>query len=359
MKIHVLYEHEGEPPRPTNCAYSCLLRPLTHPGIAERIECTFGTEYRGQKVDGVIVQRTWNRLKVSSVLVKKLAEDTHRAGARLIYALDDNHLDDPPNPPYSTQGRPEVTESFIRRADAVLVTTEALRNRYADLNPHIAVVPHALDERLLVERTPPASDPSRPLVIGYMGTRTHDDDLQMVLPALEAIQHRHRVEFQIIGVIGHLKTRRALRKLRVRELSPKPHASPEYPSFLSWFSRCVRWDIAIAPLRDHAFNRCKSDIKFLDYSAIGAAGIYSRSMPYETTVRHMETGWLADYDTEAWVEALSRLIENPILRVRLARNAYQYLMKERILERHVDAWIDALDVSIRVPNSFTVFGNGR
>ena len=116
----------------------------------------------------------------------------------------------------------------------------------------------------------------------------------------------------------------------------------EYPLFMLWFSTKVRWDIAISPLQDTAFNRCKSDIKFLDYSAIGAAGVYSRVPAYEATVRHGETGWLAENNTEAWVEALEALLTDDELRDRIAANATRYLFSERVLERTAGRWLEAL-----------------
>ena len=251
-----------------------------------------------------------------------------------------------------------------------MVPTQALRERLLDFNPNMVVVPHALDERLLSGRGLPESrshfTPGRKVigyvntlltyvlnrayparakrkVIGYMGTLTHDDDLMMVLPALWTVWQRHReeIEFQIVGVVGRSDTLRTLEGLRVRTVKPGP-GQVEYPSFMSWFSSHLRWDIAISPLEDTPFNRCKSDIKFLDYSAIGAAGIYSRVPVYESSVRHLETGWLAENEVDAWVEALEGLLSDDGLRIQIAQNAARYLYTERILARRAHHWLKAL-----------------
>jgi glycosyltransferase involved in cell wall biosynthesis len=110
-----------------------------------------------------------------------------------------------------------------------------------------------------------------------------------------------------------------------------------------WFTSRIRWDVALAPLRDNAFTRCKSDIKLLDYSAIGAAGIYSRVPAYATSVRHGVTGWLTDNHPDAWFEALRTLLGDPALRRRIGASARASLYAERTLARSLGAWTRALD----------------
>jgi glycosyltransferase involved in cell wall biosynthesis len=235
---------------------------------------------------------------------------------------------------------------LLQEADGVLVTTQALAQRLLELNQNIAVVPHALDEQLLVSRwvhggTLPFGP--RRKIVGYMGTLTHDDDLMMVLPALQTVRKRHgdEIEFQIVGGIGREGTLEALGELPVRVVNPGP-AEIGYPLFMLWFTGHLRWDVAISPLMDTPFNRCKSDIKFLDYSAIGGAGIYSRVPAYESSVRHSQTGLLVDNDVGAWVEALETLLSDDGLRIELARNAIEYLYTQRILSCRAHDWPTAL-----------------
>jgi len=370
-RIHVLYEH-GTDLRPFGSAYIRLLRPLTHPALRESLEVTSDLRYEGEDVDAVIVDRLW-RPDISPALAKSLVEKVCRAGVRLIYALDDSFLDLPAEGKdwRPTEEHRWVVQFFLRQADGVMVPTQALREQLLGFNPNIVVVPHALDERLLSGRRLPegksrfrrrrkairyvntllgyALNIVRPArakqkVVGYMGTLTHDDDLMMVLPALRAVWQRHpgEIGFQIVGVVGRADTLQALGGLPVRMVELRPEQS-EYPSFMSWFSTHLRWDIAISPLKHTTFNQCKSDIKFLDYSAIGAAGIYSRVPAYESSVRHLQTGWLAGNDVDAWVEALEELLSNDSLRIQVAQNATQYLYAERILARCAHNWLKALE----------------
>jgi glycosyltransferase involved in cell wall biosynthesis len=79
-------------------------------------------------------------------------------------------------------------------------------------------------------------------------------------------------------------------------------------------------DVALAPLVDTPFNHAKSNIKWLEYSACGIAGIYSDLPPYDS-IRHGETGLKVANTEEAWYAAIATLIEHPELRERIAKNA--------------------------------------
>jgi glycosyltransferase involved in cell wall biosynthesis len=367
--IHVLYEH-GVDRRPFGSASIRLLRPLTHPQVRPHLQVSFGLTYEGQPVEAVILDRLW-RPDISLDVAGQLLAQLRSRQVPLLYALDDSFLDLPAEKQdwAPTEERLRVVKLFLAEAAGLLVTTAALREKLSDFNANIAVAPHALDERLLpawrqpeekigwriqlarlasrLQKCPSRSlrfSAGRKIVIGYMGTFTHDDDLLLVLPALQAVarQFRGMVEFELIGVIGRPETRRLLQELPLRlvKLSPRKVA---YDRFMAWFSRCLEWDIALAPLRDTPFNRCKSDIKFLDYSAIGAAGIFSRVRPYEASVSHGQTGWLAENTPEAWQAALTELIDNQPQREQLAHNAAAYLFSHRTLAVCAPQWVEAIN----------------
>lgn len=357
-KVHVLYEH-GADGRPYACSYIRLLRPLAHSGVAGRISMSAGLGYEGEPVDAVIVDRLW-RPDVSPALAAGLVERVRSAGARLLYALDDNfpamvseRKDWVPTP-----AQLQVAEFFLRHADGVIVTTPALKERFAGLNPRVEVLPNALDERLMpwqrrwpmshlllrLARLARRSRRREPCVIGYMGTHTHDDDLLMILPALRAVCERHggRVALEIVGVIAHPEALQALEGLPVRLIDPGPE-NREYPAFLAWFTRLFWWDIALAPLRPSEFNRYKSDIKYLDYSAISAAGIYSRAPAYASAVRDGHTGRLVEDDWRDWEAALETLLSDTMQRLMLGYNALRHLLARRTLAHNARGWAEVLE----------------
>lgn len=339
-RVLVLYEYSPVG-LPHGSAYIRLLQPLTHPSIAGRFYVTPSPVYYGQEAEIVFVDRLW-RPDCTPEMAAQLAADVRRNGGKLVYQIDDDLLALPADAP-AAQTKREIVATFLREADGVIVSTAALRARYASLNAQIRVVGNALDERLVVNGASLSEMDGERMVLGYMGTLTHDDDLRLLLPALTEVAGSLSVplELQIVGGVAGAQTLEQLRQLPFPVTQLRPPTS-EYPLFLPWFTGNVRWDIALAPLCDTPFNRAKSDIKFLDYAALGAPGIYSNLPVYAESVRQGETGLLAANDTASWVQALRSLIEQPDLRRKLASNARRYLYDERILAVRATDWADAL-----------------
>ncbi|HKQ08475.1 MAG TPA: glycosyltransferase [Blastocatellia bacterium] len=344
LKVHILYEHSNDL-RPHGSGYIRLLRPLTHPTIEGAFQLSWGLEYEPAEV--VIIERTVKpsmTLRLAEQYVKRARADR----SRLIYTIDDNLLDlrvqGPVRYAFTTEEM-MVVRYLAREADGLIVSTGPLKERMSRFNDRIEVVPNALDERLVSSR-PSGENESRGgngrKLIGFMGTLTHDSDLMMVLQAVRETLRKHKdeVEFQLVGGIADQAVLDLFDGLPVRQLDVGDNV--EYPAFMKWMSENVWWDLAIAPLEDTPFTRCKSDIKFLDYSIIGIPGIYSRVPPYEKTVRHMETGYLVANDNKDWLEALELLLTVDSLRKDLGRRSQHYVLSSRTLEHCASNWRDAI-----------------
>ncbi len=333
-RIHVIYEY-GKDYRPYSSSFLRLIRPLSHPLVRAHLDASFSQDFSGEAADLVLIDRLW-RWDITLEAAQELVNRVRLKGIRLVYCLDDSY----PDLDFISAGKPTseimaVVTFLLRQADAVLVTTPALRQRLLEFNPHIYILPNQLDERLLVYR-PPAfvsgQAEQKRIVIGCMGTFTHDDDLLLVLPALKSICDRHagQVEIQVIGVANRAETKSQLQALPARFIFPRIEEH-EYPLFMLWFTGHVRWDIAISPLKNTPFNNCKSDVKFLDYAALGVAGVFSDSPAYASTVQNKQNGWLVENSTAAWEHAFETLIGDASLRHKLAVNASHYLYNDRIL----------------------------
>lgn len=342
LKVHILYEY-GTDSRPHGCAYIRLMLPLGHPSNADALSVTWGEAYA--RADVVVVDRTWFP-GVTPAAAEDLFRRARRDGTRVVYSIDDNLLDLSPEGfnrwPFTTEELMAV-RYFARESDGIIVATGPLKERLSRLNQNIHVVPNALDERLWGDDSAPDERPANGRkVIGYMGTQTHDSDLMMILQALRATLRRHagRVELQLVGAVADRAVLESFEGLPVSTLDVGGNV--EYPAFARWMSRNVRWDLAIAPLEVNTFTRCKSDIKFLDYSILGIPGVYSRGPVYGETVRHLETGYLADNNPRSWDEALELMLTDDALRQRLARAAQDYTLSSRTLRHRAADWRKAI-----------------
>ena len=77
----------------------------------------------------------------------------------------------------------------------------------------------------------------------------------------------------------------------------------------------IDFDIGVAPLIDNEFNRCKSNLRWLEWSALGVPTVASRVVPFQC-IRPNIDGYLAKNEKE-WYTNLRALIEIPKLRERI------------------------------------------
>lgn len=358
-RVHVVYEHGSDQERrPFGSAYIRLLLPLTHPRVSAHFDVSYAPEYFGEDADFVIVDRLW-RPDMSLPLARGLLKDIRRAGAEFIYTLDDDLLGLPLSE-WLTDEKKDAIRYLVAEADRIWVTTQELSDRLSVDASTIDILPNAIDDRLALPliqaRAVQHRDLGDGLVIGYMGTFTHGEDFLMVLPAIKGIlaEFGKNIKIQVLGVASNASTRFSFPGLEVVQI---PGTQAEYTKFLPWFLETCRWDIAIAPLADTPFNRCKSDIKYLDYSLLGAAGLYSDVMAYRG-VLHMETGYKVENRPEQWLAALRTLINDPHLRERLGLGARADLISHRTLDKNADQWLSALSVG-SLPQSISSSHDAR
>ena len=257
-----------------------LLRPLRHPSLAAALDVRDGLRVPAESVDTIILERFW-RTDVTVATAEEVVAAIRRRSSHFLYAIDDNLLDLGSEEAVTSAAaieRMAAVRYFVRHADGVITSTPRLAERLAALHDRVAVVPNALDERLFPDvrerfEARNGAPPSGPVVFGYMGTATHTADLMMVLePLRQALwTYRGDVEFQLAEVTKDERVRLALDGLAAKAL-PGP-VSTRYLDYVPWAIANLRWDFGIAPLVDTPLNRCKSDIKFLDYAVSPGYGV--------------------------------------------------------------------------------------
>lgn len=340
LKIHLLFEHD-EWGNPHGCSHIRLIRPFSHPSITEQVQLTKGLQLPDAAVDLVIVERRWCP-GLSLEQAEGLVCAIRKKQSKFIYTLDDNLLDlheDMPWEAFPTNEQRLAFRYFAKEADGVIVSTLNLQHRLHHLNKNTFLVPNALDERLFPlqkEITPKKKKNS--LKVGYMGTRTHAADLLMILSPLREFLRKHDggVVLEIVGIFSDTRMKQCFAGYPVNFLDVGE--AVEYEKFIPWAAKNLQWDFALAPLKDDIFNRCKSDIKFLDYAMLGIPGIFSDVPSYRDSVAHKETGWLCANEPDAWLDALDSFFVDAQQRNSIALKASEYARKHRTLEQCAIQW---------------------
>jgi len=290
------------PGRWSSSAYIRLVQPLTSDLDHGSIEITvvepqplLGLE----KMDLVIVSRT----------ALSTAEEANRViectdgGTRLAVDIDDAfHLMDESHPQYHEyQAKVTALTNLMDAAATIWCSTGPLRDSLDE--QHLAkatVIPNTIDPRLWrrYRKDLHTARVSRRLEILYMASAAHALDLNSILPSLERLASEYPGSFRltVVGLDGTGADPAWLRRL--------PPERSDYPHFARWLRDLAgEFDVGLAPLIDTEFNRLKSDIKILEYTALGLPAIASPVGPY----RNIETLEVCD-SPDDWYETLSTLI---------------------------------------------------
>jgi len=238
----------------------------------------------------------------------------HRAHHPYLYYIDDNFwelLDDTPvGRYYRDPGVRQSLEFAVSHADQVLTNSEVLAAYLERFGSRPRVLPAFFDFGLIEGCIP---EPTPELRIGFAGCVSRAGDLELIRPVIQPVLDRiPNAVFEFCGAMPRgIEPGRRIRFFGYEA---------SYVDFIR-FHVGRNWAIGLAPLRDHAANRAKTDNKYREYSACGIAGIYSDMPPYRGSVDDGVTGLLVEPTTEAWLSAIFSLASRPDERRRIAAQA--------------------------------------
>lgn len=218
-------------------------------------------------VDGAIIQRTAAAPEQTGRLLDALAA----RGLSHLHDLDDDLFAVPADKDHDGSYAAGAEELRRQVADAGVVTasTPVLAARLAEVNPAVAILPNRLSDRLW-RGTVPDRVPDGTVRALYMGSNTHAEDLAAIMPALQAVAAQDSAfRLAVIGVQdGPLPP--------WAERIEVPEEMRSYVPFVGWLrDQAGRCDLALAPLARTDFNLRKSDLKLMEYGALGLPALAS------------------------------------------------------------------------------------
>lgn len=277
----------------------------------------------------------------------KLMRMCRDRGVATVVELDDDLFNIPrTNPAAEFWGRRDVQRALFEQldlADRVLVSTRPLadrvlaetgwtsRDKLSICHNHLQPIvwsPEALSEVVPYR--------NEGVVIGWQGSQTHETDFTVAADALVQIIDRYpQVMLRFFGFLPKI-IRDRVPAARRQVVKGVPFES--YPATL----RFLAFDIGIAPLTPCWFNESKSNIKWLEYAALKVPCVASAVYPYAKSIDHGRTGFLAKTSVE-WFDALSALVEQPVLRQTVAEAAWASVWAQHSAAVHGPSWVRAFD----------------
>jgi len=211
-------------------------------------------------------------------------------------------------------------EKLVRLCHYAFGSTSVIVQEFQNLGLKSWLVPNMIDhatQELFSVGKPESYD----IKLGFVGgSQTHNDNLQLLAPALALLFKQYEdLKLRIIGPVA-LPAEMAEYYDRIEQIKFVPFA--QLPEFMADI------DINLAPLSKNKFNQGKSDIKFLEASLLKIPTVASSVGGFAETITNDDNGYLA-YTQEDWIKKLSKLIEDESLRRQMGESAHEYVINHR------------------------------
>ena len=220
-------------------------------------------------------------------------------------------------------------ELNMRAADGLICSTPFLARRYGSFNQHVWVCRNGLDLKRY-DLQPPPRGPL--LTIGWAGGQGHVEAMRPWLPEIAAVMEQ-RPDTRFVSIGQPFASDLAPRFGAERCLSIPLGSLEAYPAAMTLF------DVALAPSAHNNLFRGKSDLRWLEASAMRIP-LIADPVVYPD-IEHGVTGFHADSPAEARACMLA-LIDDDALRRRVGGAAHAHVVEHRRIEVAARQWAQVL-----------------
>jgi glycosyltransferase involved in cell wall biosynthesis len=265
--------------------------------------------------------------------------------------------------------------SNLKVCDYVTTTTELFANEIKKFNKNVVVFPNAIDPNDGQYKEPTL--PSDKIRVGWLGGSSHLHDLKLLdgmVTKLSSIQDKlqyYVCGFDIRGTVTEInkdtgqKTQRPIKPeetvwVKYEQIFTDNYKiiTPTYKDYLDTFTEndylgvekenyirvwtrpvnsyaknYSKFDISLAPIKNHIFNRMKSQLKVIEAGFYKKALIASNVGPYTIDLKHaLKNGEFTDGNAllvnehnnhSDWAKNIKKLVENPNMITDLGERLYE------------------------------------
>jgi glycosyltransferase involved in cell wall biosynthesis len=260
--------------------------------------------------------------------------DLQAAGVTVLYEIDDYLHGISKAKGHVFAGRFGVSvlaehEASMRACDGIICTTRYIATRYRAFNANVWVCENGLD----LGRYALTRREHETVTIGWSGGTGHRPALTPWLRELAAIMDaRPNTRFMTVGDWGYVAP-------FIERFGPERAIELGWTKSIEVYPAAMaNFDLALAPATNSAFYRGKSDLRWLEASALGipviADPVVYPSIEHGVTGLHVTTPAAAR-------EAMLALIDDAALRARLGSAAHEYVREHRTSTAVAPQWTEA------------------
>lgn len=221
------------------------------------------------------------------------------------------------NPAFKTFNKPErqkLVKKAVESANVLTVSTHKLAEYLKPLNNNVLVIPNALNDRLLVHR--PKKMPKRNPLICWRGSPTHHRDVLSVQEEIISVARDPEFSSWTWNFFGD-------NLWFVTDFTPHEKTIWHEPIPMFMYHKVlikVAPSVMIVPLSDNPFNRCKSNIAWLEAAYAGAITIAPDWPEWQ------KPGVLNYCDAKQFKEKLELVMRGGVDIEQMAGEAWEYIM---------------------------------
>lgn len=288
--------------------------------------------------DVCVFQRpnTADRLQVAKLLKAK--------GKKIIFENDDTYLPDKgvPLSMLSSDRAREIAKQMnanlydtLRIADGGIASTEILGDEFRIINPNVAVLKNCIDP---LDEQPRLKNDTGKFRIGFVGSVASNDDYVHIADQIRALAERGDIEIVVFGLPtvnpsgaykDDVRFWMHLPNIEAHNFVPITHYYHKLAS--------LKLDLAIIPRKDSYFNRCKSNLKFLEMSLLRipvlAQGFATKDGPYD-----QETDYMSVIYDDKWYDKVIEIKDNHEKYQAIADKAHDYVLKNYNIKTYAKEW---------------------
>lgn len=358
IKIYALPSHQTEN-RNSGVDYARVNLPMSHLDGYKQDGYTFKVDifdiHKNSKDSWLDIAKKYDIVFLNYTVVDwhyaAMASVVHGEGKPIIMDVDDAiwfvQKDNIAHDSLKKLNGSYILTCILDDVDAVTTTNSYLKNVIVDKtykrHEFIKIMENQIDLSLY-NQTFPAKDDGT-ITLMHFGSTSHFEDLldKEFISAMDRIMKEFpQVVFKSVGAfISELRYKWGSRYQNdFGDVDIYKWVQNRFPLFMS---QC---DILVVPLLDTLYNRCKSDIKFIESASAKKPGVFSDVRPYSDTIQHGVTGYLAKTSDE-WYRSIRLLIEDKQKREDVGNNAYEYVKSKRQmkdnLKKYADLFISQFD----------------
>lgn len=244
----------------------------------------------------------------------------------MIISIDDLLTDIPNYNPFSSKTPSDIKTRIklaCSLADTLVVSTENLADQFSPLHQNIQVIPNRISKQIWPPLTK-SRTANKKLRIGWAGAGQHQADLAWLKPVVEATQNQFDWVF-----FGDQPQGLNTNTIEFHQPVDLIH----YPEYL----KRLNLDLAVAPLVNNPFNQAKSQLKLVEFGALGIPVIASDLACYQNS-----PAMLLANKPSLWINALLSIDQDRQALVKAGTTLQEWVTEHYYLEDHLNQWLGVL-----------------